>query len=218
MEAAIIRPKLLILLALIVLCPGMFAAQTLGADNAVQIGDQWIYNTRDEVTGTVTRTYVATVSEISPTEIVTQVTNRGGKGGAVVAFDHDWNRVANGVWRYKPNDAQGVRLPLAVGREWRAEFISSNAQSGASFKSSTLAKVTAQESLTTPAGTFDTFKIERQVKGFNTADPSRSTETTYLMWFAPQINHWARRTIITKVDKRIRSNETDELIEYTLKQ
>ncbi len=214
-----IRPEIVLLLTLVALSPGTSAAQSPeNADGAVQVGDQWVYTSKDEITGEVKRTFASTVSEISPTEIVTHIANRAGKGGGVVVFDYDWNRVANGVWRYKPNDDQGVRLPLAVGKQWRSEFISSNVQSGMNFKSTSSAKVTARESVTTPAGTFDTFKIERQVKGFNTADPSRFTETAFLLWFAPQINHWARRTIISRVDKHIRSNETDELIEYKRKQ
>jgi hypothetical protein len=210
-----VRSGVALLVILAALSPVGAQVQSPELSDAVRIGDQWVYTTKDEITREVTRTYVATVSEISPTEITTHLTYRPSNGQSLVVFDHDWNRVANGVWRYKPNDSQGVRLPLMVGKEWRTEYISSNTQSGANFKSASLAKVTAQESVTTPAGTFDTFKIERQIKQFNAADPSRSTEVTFLLWFAPQINHWARRTIINKVDKHLRSNETDELIEYT---
>ena len=53
-------------------------------------------------------------------------------------------------------------------------------------KSASLTKVVAQETVTTPAGTFETFKIERQMKEFIIADPSRYWDTQMLMWFAPQ--------------------------------
>jgi hypothetical protein len=65
---------------------------------------------------------------------------------------------------------------------------------------------------------FETYKIERQVREVSAADPSRQTEIQFDLWFAPQINHWVRRTTLTKVDKRTRSNETDELIELGRKQ
>jgi hypothetical protein len=49
------------------------------------------------------------------------------------------------------------------------------------------------------------------------ADPSRIIETEFLMWFAPQINHWVRRTFISRVEKRVRATTTDELVEVIRK-
>jgi hypothetical protein len=85
------------------------------------------------------------------------------------------------------------------------------------MKASNLSKVVAEETITTQAGTFDTFRVERQVKEFKTADPSRSEESQVTLWYAPQINHWVRRTIIDRIEKRLRSNQTDELVEMSLK-
>jgi hypothetical protein len=59
--------------------------------------------------------------------------------------------------------AQGVRLPLAVGKEWRHDYDAKNMQTGAILRSTDMCKVEAQETVTAPAGTFDTFKIVRQV-------------------------------------------------------
>ena len=85
------------------------------------------------------------------------------------------------------------------------------------MESSSLAKVVAKEIITTPAGTFETFKIDRYVKQFIVRDPSRSQEMQFLMWFAPEINHWARRTVNITIDKRLRSSTTDELVEIMKK-
>jgi hypothetical protein len=206
------------LLLFLMLSPSPATAQSTGdADNSVRVGDQWTYNTKDEIIGTVTRTYTATVSEINPKEIVTHLTFRGTNGTGLVVFDHQWNRTKNGTFEYKPNDGQGVRFPLGLGKEWKSEYFSTNTKSGVTMKASYLSKVTAQETVTTPAGTFDTFKIERQVKEFNTADPSRSTDRQVTVLYAPQINHWVRRTIVERVEKRVRSNEIDELIEFVQK-
>jgi hypothetical protein len=157
------------------------------------------------------------VSEITPKEISTHLTFRGGNGSALVVFDHEWNRIKNGNLEYKPHDANGVQFPLVVGKEWRLQFFTSNTKTGANFKTSDLSKVVAQETVTTPAGTFDIFRIERQVTEFNTADPSRSTEAQVTLLYAPQINHWVRRAILTKLQKRLLSQETDELVEVSLK-
>src|SRR5580704_691792 len=84
------------------------------AANPVRVGDQWTYDTKDEIVGATTRTYTATITEITPKEIVTRLTFRGSTGTALVSFDHEWNRTQNGDLRIKPNDAHGVRFPLAV--------------------------------------------------------------------------------------------------------
>jgi hypothetical protein len=187
------------------------------SNNSAHVGDQWTYDTKDEITDTVRRTYTATVSEITPKEISTHLTFRGRNGTAFVVFDHEWNRIKNGNLDYKPHDANGVQFPLIVGKEWHLQFFTSNTNTGANFETTDLSKVVAQETVTPPAGTFDVFRIERQVREFNTADPSRSTEAQVTLLYAPQINHWVRRTILTKLQKRLLSQETDELVEVSLK-
>jgi hypothetical protein len=188
------------------------------ANDDVRVGDWWTYDRKDEITGLPMSRYTSTVLEISPTEVVTRLAFSGRSTFGSVIFDHDWNRIANGNSRYKPNDGHGVRLPLAVGKEWRIEYEARNVQNGAGMKGASSSKVLAQETLTTSAGMFETYKIERQVKEVNAADPSRLTEIQFDLWFAPQINHWVRRTTLTKIDKRTRSNETDELVELGRKQ
>jgi hypothetical protein len=210
------RSHIALSLVLAVSLPNTAVAQTPSdAENTVQVGDQWTYVTKDEITGNVGRRRTATVTEITPKEIVTQMVTPDGK--SLIVFDHEWNRTKNGNFEYKPHDANGVQFPLAVGKEWRLQYFTSNAKTGANFKSSDLSKVVAKETVTTDAGTFEVFRIERQVKEFNTADPSRGSESQITLLYAPQINHWVRRTIVHKVEKRLRSNETDELVEVNLK-
>ena len=125
------------------------------AVNPVWIGDQWTYDTKDEITGATTRTFTATITEITPKEIVTRLTFRGSTGTALVAYDHEWNRTANGDFKFKPNDAQGVRFPLAAGKEWRSEYVNSNVKTGINTKGSTRRRSWRKKQLTTPAGTFE---------------------------------------------------------------
>jgi hypothetical protein len=190
-------------------------AQALGdAENTVQVGDQWTYVTKDEITGTIGDRRTATVNEITPKEIVTRMVRSN--GSSMIVFDHEWNRTKLGKIEYRPHDANGVQFPLTVGKEWRLQYFTSNTQSGANFKGSDLSKVVAQETITNEAGTFDIFRIERKVTEFNTKDPSRGSESEITLLYAPQINHWVRRTIVFKVDKRVRSNQTDELVDFRL--
>jgi hypothetical protein len=142
---------------------------------------------------------------------------RGKPGKALVIFDRDWDLVDNLAAKYKPNDGQGARLPLAVGKTWRSEFDQKINQSGASFHGSVFAKVTGQESRTTEAGTFDTFKIEFLIKQFQSSDPSKLWDIQTIKWYAPQVNHWVRETSVMNFDKRTRSSTSAELVDFSRK-
>jgi hypothetical protein len=189
-----------------------------GPADTVMPGDWWKYDRTDQITGLPMATFTSAVTEVSPKEIVTRLIFDGRNGSGAVVFDHDWNRTVDGALRYKPNDGHGIRLPLQVGKEWRIEFEQRNAQNGVNMKGTSLSKVTMQEMTTTQAGTFDTYRIERQVREVNAADPSRSIEHQFVLWFAPQINHWVRRTTLTKVEKRTRASTMDELVAFGRKQ
>jgi hypothetical protein len=207
-----------VLVALATLWPHLLAAQTAERPiDEIRVGDAWVYDRRDDLTGYPMNTFTSLVTEVSPQEIVTSAIFRGNSGRGLVVFDHDWNRTIDNMVKYKPNDAHGVHLPLAVGKQWRVEYTSSNSQNGVNMKATGLSKVVGEEMLTTDAGTFDTFKIDRETREFNTADPSKLWEVQMLMWFAPSINHWVRRSVVMKFEKRVRTSSTDELIDVIKK-
>ncbi len=198
------------------LWPCVLAAQSPEAPNdGVQVGDRWVYDTKDEITGFPKETYTQIVTEASPKEIVTSLTFRGKNGSTLVVFNRDWGVLDNAIWKFAPNNGQGIPSALAVGKEWHSEYQSRNRQNGTNLKGSSLSKVVAQESITTSGGTFDTFKIERQWRELNASDPSKFFEGLTVMWFAPQINHWVRRTFLVKFEKRTRSNTSEELVDFS---
>jgi hypothetical protein len=208
----------ILLLALTALWPHLLVAQPAEQrTDDIRVGDAWVYDRTDGITGEAKATFTSLVTEVSPQEIVTHTSFRGRNGHGIVVFDHDWNRTLDGNIKFKPNDGHGVHLPLAVGKEWRIEYTSSNSQNGLNMKATGLSKVVGQEMLTTAAGTFDTFKIDRETREFNTANPSNLWEVQMLMWFAPSINHWVRRSVVMKFEKRVRSGSTDELIDVMRK-
>jgi|SRR5579864_5540392 len=205
-------------LALAMLWPRVLLAQSVDRPkDDVQVGDAWVYERKDGTTGVHIAKFTSLVTEVSPKQIVTKGIFEGQDDEGSAVFDHDWNRLANRDLRYKPNDGHGIRWPLAVGKEWKHEFILTNAQTGGSMKSSGLAKVEAKETITTPAGTFETFKIDRRMKQINVRDPSKSRDVQFLTWFAPEINHWVRQTVNITVERRLRQSTTDELVEIKKK-
>jgi hypothetical protein len=214
-----IRSGVVLFMGLMALWPRVLMAQPVERPNEeVQVGDAWVYDNKDAITGLPISTYTSLVAEVSPKEIVTNLIFKGNNNRGLAVFDHDWNRIMINNEKFNPNDGHGVQWPLAVGKEWRQVYTTSNTQTGVNTKSSSLAKIVAQETVTTPAGTFETFKIERQIKEYNVADPSRYRDMQMLMWFAPQINHWIRRTFIVKQEKRTVGNTVDELVQIIRKQ
>jgi hypothetical protein len=215
----VIQPRLVVLAALAAIWPQALSAQASDeTGNSVRVGDQWTYDRKNEITGIPQDTYTSTVTEITTQVIVTNVVVQGKKGSTINAFDRDWNVVASGPWRYKPHDGPGIRLPLEVGKEWRNEYYETNVLTSVKSKISSLTKVSGQETVTTPAGSFETFKIERQARAFNIAAPSFFTEHQVILWYAPEVNHWVRRTTLTKVQKRTRDSTSEELTAFSRKQ
>jgi hypothetical protein len=178
-----------------------------------QVGDRWIYEVKDEITGDVKATMTNTITDVSPSEISTRVAFMGNPNLGFYTFDRSWNMTNSGLWRYAPNDGSGVRLPLAAGKSWSFKGTDVNGTNGFSWKRSGTSKVVAQESITTRAGTFDTFKIETSILLQSTNDPTKKAQVTMQTWYAPQINHWVKRSSVTKSEGRTRDSSSVELVE-----
>ena len=52
------------------------------------------------------------------------------------------------------------------------------------------------ESITTKAGTFDTFFIETNFTGRNVQDSTLVNQNSWRTWFAPDIDHWVKRSLV----------------------
>jgi hypothetical protein len=180
-------------------------------------GDRWTYEVRDEITGTVTATREYVVTEVTPTEISVRYKNLGNTEGLLV-YDRSWNAVEDRPWRYSPNDGTGIQSPLAVGKTWPVQTNNINSANGSVWKRSGTSKVAGQESVTTKAGTFDTFKIETKFTGRNLNNPTLKNEVTQVTWYAPAIDHWVRRTFVSRADKHLQIDRAVELVEYGRKQ
>src|SRR5215471_19714756 len=89
------------------------------AEGALRVGDRWVYDTRDEMTGYPKETYTEIVTELSPEEATVNLTFSGSATSVFVAYDRDWNCIDNLIWRFRPSSGEGISLPLAVGNTWR---------------------------------------------------------------------------------------------------
>ena len=129
-------------------------------------------------------------------------------------FDRSWNLTNSGIWRYTPNDGTGIRAPLTAGKSWSFKGTDLNSTAGVSWKRTGTSKVIGQESTTTRAGTFDTFKIETSIQVQNANDPTKRLQAVQETWYAPVIDHWVKRTYVSRLDGRVRDKSTTELVEY----
>jgi hypothetical protein len=184
-------------------------------------GDHWTYETRDEITGKITATRESAITEVTPTAISVRSRKIGASGNGedgFVVYDRSWNMVEGGSWRYRPNDGTGIEPPLAVGKTWPVRTNNINSANGNVWRRSGISKVVGEESVTTKAGTFDTFKIETKFTGTNVNNPMLKNEVTTITWYAPEIDHWVKRTFVSKANQHLRINNVMELVEYGRKQ
>jgi hypothetical protein len=181
----------------------------------VAVGDHWTYDVRDEIAGAVILTRKYIVTDISGGQIATRVdvVNNSRQSGSIV-YDKSWNILRDGANRYSPNSGTGIQSPLKLNAEWKAAADEINGNNGNTWKIAVNSRVTGQESVTTKAGTFDTYAIETTQAIRNTKNPADNAQITIRTWFAPDVNHWVRRNFVRRVGGLIVGNETMELVEY----
>jgi len=212
MLGRVIAKSLAVQLLLVSYC----AAQTVDP-GPIRVGDRWSYDIKDALTGDLRQAVTIVAAEINEKEITTRTSVRGRDRPNTIVFNPDWGRIDDGVWKHRPSDLLGIKKPLQIGKQWRAEGSSTNVQTGVAMRTSGLAKVVGQEQITTPAGTFDTFRVELTVRQINTKDQTKSTTLTVVAWYAPAINRWARKNTEVRFEGRLRDSFSDELTEYARK-
>jgi hypothetical protein len=181
-------------------------------------GDHWTYDMRDETAGKVTGTRTNTVTEVTPMDIsmrykVVHPDKTSGEGFNIL--DRSWNLRSDGPWQYLPyNGFTGIQTPLTVGKTWTFESSDINNDYRVVWKQSGTSRVVGQETVTTRAGTFETFKIEITSSSHNTQDPGRTNEIIMTSWYAPAIDHWVKRNVVRRFNNELKENTSFELVEY----
>lgn len=198
--------------------PATPAAKPVVAMEEPQPGDFWTYEVRDEISGKVSAVRKNIVTEVTPRDISVRFTVEGKDTQGLNVYDRSWNLRENAPWKYQPHDGSGIHTPLKVGDSWKFENDDVNPGDGNIWKRTGRSKVVGQETITTKAGTFDTFKIETTMFRRSTNDPTRKMEITGLTWYAPAIDHWVKRTLVARGNGHLLTNNVIELVEYGRKQ
>jgi hypothetical protein len=210
-----LRRLIAISLAVLFLLPWSCVAETFDS-GAIRVGDRWSYDLKDDLTGDLRNAMTIIVVEINEKEITTRVTYRGKDRPQTMIYDLDWGRIDDGAWKLRPSGI-GIRKPLQIGKEWRSDANGIHLQSGVIFRASGVAKVVGQEQVTTPAGAFDTFRVDMTVRMINTRDQTKSQMWTFVVWYAPTVNRWVKRKSEWRSEGRLRDSYSEELTEYSRK-
>lgn len=177
-------------------------------------GDQWTYEIRDEIAGTLKLTRTDMVTDVSKNEIAVrfEISDTGNSGN--ILYDRSWNIVGDGPFKYRPNDGTGFQLPLKLGAQWKFSIDVINSKNGQTFRRVGDSRVTGQENITTKAGTFKTFVIETNYTGKSAQDITLINQTSTRTWFSSDVNHWVRRTIVWRQRGHIVQSSLIELTDY----
>jgi hypothetical protein len=201
-------------LALQLLLPGYSLAQSVDP-GPIRVGDRWSYEIKDSLTGDLRPATTVVVGEVTDKEITTRVTARGrDRPPQAMVYDLDWGRIDDGAWKLRPPGI-GIKKPLQIGKEWRSDANGVHLQSGMTFRAEGVAKVVGREQVTTSAGTFDTFRVDMTVRMINTKDQSRSQTWTFVVWYAPAVNRWVKKTSEWRSEGRVRDSFSEELTDYS---
>lgn len=215
------RRRQLLLAGLTMVWPRTLIAQSVDrskeeADHSVRVGDRWFYKLKDELSGRL-HDAVVTVRAVSDKEYDTVHLSTGYyPRPVVIVYDHYWNTIDDSTDNFKPNDGRGIRSSLTAGEEWRTEYGGYRSAAGAKLQGSVQSKVAGQESVTTIAGTFETFRIEHKAAWtyIHATDPPQELEEDVVMWYAPQVNRWVRKSAIVRVEKHLRTNASLQLLDF----
>ena len=106
---------------------------------------------------------------------------------------------------------------MQVGKEWRSEANAKNLHTGVILRTSAFVRVMDEEQVTTPAGTFDTYRVEARVRLVDTRDQTKASTATHVLWYAPVVNRWVKRTYEGRSEGRVRESSLEELTDYSRK-
>ena len=199
----------------------------------VKKGDQWVYETRDELTGRLKFTTSAVVSDVTDSEIDVRVTNKATSTNAaettyLEVFDRRWRKTEGPKYTFKKSqEFWGVPDDIAVGREWTYSYEERSVSSPQNFKWAGHGEVVAWEKVSLPSGqSFDAFKIEyheattrnanNQIEIVTEATPGNlRAEMTVVEWYAPLVNRYVKRTYDVRQNGKLLNSGSEMLTLYS---
>jgi hypothetical protein len=198
--------------------PNGESASASAAKNMQQVapGDHWTFDVKDEISGTIRETRKVMVTDVSKDAVAVRIDFVKAGRTTDLIYDRSWNVTHNDTTgaKYSPNDGTGVKFPLTLNAQWKFSVDEINLNTGATWKHVGDSKVIGREIVTTKAGQFETFVIDTHFVSRNTKDPTRTLDASTRTWFDTDINHWVKRSTVTRREGHVFRNDTIELIDY----
>lgn len=181
----------------------------------VHVGDVWKYRQVDDFTGEIKFEFVHRVVDVSSSEILVKETIKSHNIDRLKVFDRFWNIVDDGTLKFEPPG--GIQtFPIPIGRTLRKEYTGTVLKTGLSAVCTKLGKYVVRETVTVPAGTFDTVRLEAEEECRMTDASATIIRSLQTAWYAPGVNRWVRTTSQKLKDGRVRERISTELAEYSL--
>lgn len=181
-------------------------------------GDVWRYDFRNKRYAKPGCKYEVVVEQVTDTNVLARVNYPDGcevsvttvlpvAPGSLQKFDLGMNHYFFSEEPYRAFD-----FPLFLGKSWTQKWVFK--ANGWTYNDEVVGKVEAFEKVTTPAGTFDTFRIHltRIYLGTNTGRPTQSGILKDTFWYSPQVKNFVKRSYIDPGW----SNITRELVDFSV--
>jgi hypothetical protein len=182
----------------------------------VHVGDRWSWQHINGLANEKDFTQIESIVEVSDNEIRTQLRVKGKYGSGIATYTREWNPVDVISAQYSPY-LKEFAFPLAVGKKWDGsadKMLFSNGKHGKFFLKG---EVIAFEKVTVPAGTFDAYKINVVLDASGTDEDVNIGHTIETYWYAPSVKRYVKYENTFERDKRVRSKDIHELLDYSLR-
>lgn len=201
------------ILAACLLLPVHARAQMTLEQDEIHVGDSWSYRQMDGFTNEVTSEFTRRVVAISDKEITTFQEMKGSNDKKTIFYDREWNLLDSGDVQYKP-PMKLVPHPIHVGDTWRIRYGGTSLKTGQNATCSGTGKFTGVETVTVPAGTFQTGRIEINTECRGTDANAEIARYHNLEWYAPGIGRIIKGQYAITMNGRIRNKTIVELTGY----
>lgn len=181
---------------------------------ALKPGDTWTYRLVNRWNDEEIKRETYTVFSVRSFGYVVEFTD----SGSAEMKRRRWSQDLNGFMRdSEDKDVGWWKFPLTVGKSWE----SVGPWGGGSGRTEIKRRIVGSERITTPAGTFDTVRIEGLGRWIRSERNSGVVSET--IWYAPSVKRHVRRerevreaTFAVGSFSRLQTQTREELVEYKL--
>ncbi len=208
-----IRRASFILIAFLLIPWAAHAGDTVGVPD-VAIGDFWKYRTIDGYTKETTGEFSYRIVKMDDKQMAIQTQSSGSKRRGLIYVTKELNRIDDGNSKWQPF-SPFYKFPMHVGMAWQQEFSSSH-ENGGLYTGIAKMRVTGIEKITVPAGTYNAYRIERDMEARRVGPSGTVEKGRTIYWYAPEIKSHVRMESTNFRDGRERSSSVIELLESSL--